>query len=223
MSVIHAGGLSTRHAIARALATVNRTAAEGSWRVMSARVALDARGCVVRADVSLRVEEPGSGAVLGVVNPTGAHPLMVRVPGSTALLDALPVTCERWARVMGGTLLPDVDPWVVRTGVDGAQAEAYARAVGKRLPTPEEFCAAWGTSRYPWGDAPDRSAGLHEAPRYGAIPEVALYPPSRAGVFDLGAWLHQWCADGSLLGGRPGLGPGEPGVAPIGFRCAADG
>jgi hypothetical protein len=223
LSVIHAGGLSTRHAIARALATVNRTAAECSWRVLSARVTLGARGDVARADVSLRVEEAGSEPSAGLVNPTGAHPMMARLPGAAALLDLVPVTWERWVRVMGGSLPPSVDPWVARTGVDRAQAEAYARAVGKRLPTPEEFRAAWGSGRYPWGDAPDRVAGLAEAPRYEAIPEVALYPPSRTGHFDLGAWLHQWCADGTLLGGRPGLGPGEPGVAPIGFRCAVDG
>jgi formylglycine-generating enzyme required for sulfatase activity len=219
--VIHAGGISVRHAVARALATLNRSPSDATWRLLSARATVDARGRVVRAEVTLRGEEPGSEPAGGLVNPDGEHPMMATLPGTSGvLMDIMPVTWDRWCRAMGGSPPTGVDPWVPRTGVEHGQAVAYARAVGKRLPTPEEFRAAWGTRQLPWGDAPDPERGLVTPPRWGEIPESALFPPHR-GFFDLGAWLWQWCADGTLLGGAPGLVPGTPGSEPIGFRCVS--
>ncbi len=226
MSVIHAGGISVRHAVARALATVNRSPMEATWRVLAARASVDGKGRVVSAELSLRVEEPrplDRETPVGLVNPDGNHPLMAQVPGHPGvLMDVIPVTLERWTRTMGGPLPPNHDPWCPRTAVDRGQAEAYARAVGKRLPDVEEYRAAWGLGRFPWGDAVDAALGRAAPPRFGELPEVALHPPGRTGFFDLGAWLWHWTADGELLGAAPGLVPGPPNGEPIGFRCVVE-
>lgn len=220
-----------RHALARALATHNRSPADATFRFLSARVSVDSRGRVVRADVTVRLESPISVVdhieSVGLVNPTGLHPLMVVVPGqSSVLMDIFPVSWERWLRIRPGSApaaaIGGIDGWTVRTGIEHADAAAWARSAGKRLPTATELRAAWGTSRFPWGDSPDATAGLDAAPKYDEVPQVALFPPNRAGFFDLGTWLWTWTDEGTLLGGAPGLVPGNPDSRPFGLRCAAD-
>lgn len=229
MSPITAVGIHVRHAIARALATVNRTPAEATWRLLYARVARDTRGRVTQGEVTLRVEPPRDLAawnegLIGLVNPDGLHPLMAAVPERKGLLmDVFPVTWDRWLRHHPDrTVPPDLDPWCPRTGLSHADALAYARSVGKRLPDADEFRAAWGRDRFPWGAAPDPAQGRDAAPRFGELPEVGMHPPGRAGFFDLGAWLHHWTAEGLVLGGLPGLVAAEPGAEPLGFRCVQD-
>lgn len=237
MAVVSAEGIHVRHAINRALATHNRTAADATWRLLKARVEIDARGRLTGASVAVQVEPalpaealqaaawpaPGRDSpLLGLVNPDGLHPLMAAVPGHPGvLLDVIPVTWDRWARLHPGAAPPTVDPWCPRTGVSLAEAEGYARAVQKRLPTRAEVAAAWGPLAYPWGDRPDPRLGHAAPPRYGAVHEVATLPPSRGGHYDLGAWLAQWTADGDLVGIEPHGLPGPAGEAGAGFRCAA--
>ncbi len=227
MSVVQASAISVRHAIARALATHNQSPADATWRLLSARAAVDGRGRVTRADVTVRVEAPvdsmHDGRARGLVNPTGQHPLMLLLPGRTdVLLDVLPVSWDRWLRVKPGALPPDIDPWVARTGIEHAEAAAWARAAGKRLPSVSEFRDAWGTGLFPWGDTPNPVLGLAAPLRYGEVPEVGLLPPNRLGFFDLGCALYQWVEEGLPLGGEPGLLPGGPGATPCGLRCAQE-
>jgi hypothetical protein len=230
MSVIHAAGIHVRHAITRALATSNRSPMEATWRVLSARVQLDARGRIAQGDVTLRIEPAhpdldGSDDEIGLVNPDGQHPLMARVPGRPGrLMDIFPVTWDRWSRAHLPPAHPPsgVDPWCPRTAVTLADAAAYARAVGKHLPEPEDVRAAWGWALHPWGDRPDPLAGRPAPPRFGEIPEVGMHPPTAAGFFDLGCWLHQWTAEGTLLGGLPGLVIATPDAEPCGFRCVQE-
>lgn len=228
MSVIHAAGFHVRHAITRALATSNRSLMESTWRLLSARATLDARGRVVSAEVTVRIEKPRADLeprddLVGLVNPDGLHPLMAPVPGHPErLMDVFPVTWDRWARHRGEAAPPDIDPWAPRTAISHADALGYARAVGKRLPEAEDLRAAWGRARYPWGDAPDPLVGRPCAPRFGEIPEVGMFPPTPAGFFELGCWLHQWTGEAGLLGGLPGLLPGEDGAEPCGFRCVQE-
>lgn len=216
-----------RHAIARALATHNCSPAEATWRVLSSRASVDARGRVIRADVSVRIEQPldhlNDDRALGLVNPTGQHPLMAVIPGQPAtLLDIFPVSWDRWLRLAPGSMPAEADGWTVRTGVSFEEAGRWAKLAGKRLPTPTEVRSVWGRSRYPWGAEPDPAAGLAEALRYNEIPQVALFPPNRAGFFDIGTWLWMWLDDGSTLGGAPGLVPGHATAVPVSLRCAAD-
>ena len=188
---------------------------------------MDGRSRVVRADVTVRIEEPvedpNDRAAVGLVNPTGRHPLMAIVPGvSNVLLDVMPVSWGRWLRTRPGILPPGVEAWTARTGVEHADAAAFARSEQKRLPTATEFRAVWGTGRFPWGNEADPSAGVPEPPRFDVVHEVALFPPNKLGFYDLGAWLWNWTDDGSLLGGCAGLVPGGPESRPFGIRCAAD-
>jgi hypothetical protein len=229
VSVISAAGIHVRHAVARALATVNRSPLEATWRILSSRATLDARGRVTQGEVTLRVEaprdvRPGDATLIGLVNPDGSHPLMAVVPGAAGLfMDVFPVTWDRWLRANPDVAMsPDLDPWCPRTGIGHAPAQAYARAVGKRLPTADEFRAAWGTELYPWGPRPAPELGRAAAPRFGELPEVGTHPPGRNGFFDLGAWLFQWTAEGQLLGGLPGVVPAEADAEPCGFRCVQE-
>jgi hypothetical protein len=64
--------------------------------------------------------------------------------------------------------------------------------------------------------------GLDAPPRFGGLPEVGVFPPNRAGFFDLGAWLWVWTAEGTTLGGLPGLVAGGGDAEPRGFRCVQD-
>ena len=228
MSLISAVGIHVRHAITRALATVNRSPMESTWRVLSARATVDGRGRVVQGDVTLRVEKPRLSLVgddvVGLVNPDGNHPLMAVLPGAPGLLmDVFPVTWDRWIRVNPDVHVPpDIDPWCPRVGLDHLRATAYVRVVGKRLPEADELRAAWGMDAYPWGPRPDPTMGRAAAPRFGELPEVAMHPPARTGFYDLGAWLHQWTIEGMVLGGLPSLVPAEPGAEPCGFRCVQE-
>jgi hypothetical protein len=226
MSVVHAAGFHVRDALARALATTNQSPGEATFRVLSARAHLDARGRVASAEVTVRVERPrdaGGDPPPGLINPDGLHPLMAGVPGRPGrLMDVFPVTVDRWARHGPGGAPQAVDPWCPQIGVTLAAAATWASAAGKSLPDAEDLRAAWGRARYPWGDRPDDTRG-HAAPhRFGVLAEVGWYPPSDAGFFDLGAWLHQWTADGDLLGGAPGLASAPPGSEPCGFRCVQE-
>lgn len=223
MALVHSGGISVRHAIARALATSNQSPVEATWALRAARATVDARGRILRADVSVEILRPGGTLEPGVVNPDGAHPLMAGLPGQPdVLLDVLPVTWDRWVRVRPGVVPGDLDPWCPRVGVSFEDAAAFAAACAKRLPTLAELRAAWGHARFPWGDEPDPSRGAAAPARWGELPEVGRYPPNAAGFFDLGCGLWQFVAEGAAVGGAPGLVEAPPDARPTGFRCAAD-
>lgn len=229
MPRIHAVGVGVRHAVARALATANRSPAEATFRVVSARVDLDGRRRVLRAEALVEIEAPrpvgdwSPGALRGLVNPDGEHALMVRVPAPRPFfIDALPVTWDRWLRRVDDTLPPRMDRMSPRVGVTWAQASDFSHRLGKRLPTVAELRQAWGAARFPWGDSPDPARGRVGAPRFGELPEVGLHPPSPLGLLDLGAWLWHWTAEGTVSGGaedrEPAFDRPADDRAPVGFR-----
>jgi hypothetical protein len=221
VALVRAEGIHVRHAVGRALATHNRSLADATWRLLSTELAFDARGRVASAAVTVRLEPVGT-LVPGVVNPDGAHPLMVLVPGlDGVLLDVFPVTWERWERVHPGGVRPDLDPWCPRLGIAWSEADRYARSVGKRLPSGAELGAAWGPAAYPWGEQADPRQGRDAAPRFAEVPEVGMYP-SHGGIFDLGAWMGHWTAEGTLVGEATAARPAPPGEIGPGFRCAAE-
>ena len=236
MPTISAVGVGVRHAVARALATANLAPADATFRVESTQVTVDGRQRLVRAEATVTIEAPrpigdrSPRDLRGLVNPDGAHPLMVRIAAPRPFfLDVIPVTWDRWLRrVDDDTLPPFVDPMCPRVAVDHGDASRFATRVGKRLPTVRELKAAWGTATWPWGDHRDPRRGRVGPPRFDEIPEVGLHPPTYFGLYDLGGWLWQWTAEGTLFGGledrRPGAScPPHPSRRPVGFRLAQDG
>jgi len=236
--MISAIGIGVRHAVARALATGNLAMADATFRVRKAHVRLDERRRVVRGEATLEILAPRAISdwpkddVVGVVNPDGEHPLMAFVTSDTEaprrgfFLDVFPVTWDRWLRQVDDNL-PDIDPLCPRTDLEHSVAAEFAATLGKRLPTSVELRLCWGPHRYPWGDAADPELGRVGRPRFDVLPEVGLHPPNGFGLFDLGAWLWQWTAEGLVFGGTidettgPAQEPG-PHHVPLGMRLAQD-
>lgn len=236
MASIHANGHGVRHAVARAVATANLAPSEAVFRVKRARVDLDRDGRVARAEISIEREEPrplaerSPAELQGLVNPDGAHPLMVWLPGDPAagvapfFMDILAVSWNRWLERNEGTLPPGIDRFCPVTVLDHAAATAFAAEVGKALPSLGQWRAAWGPSSLPWGEVPDPSSGRVGRPRYDELPEGGLHPPGPSGLFDLGAWLWQWLDDGRLVGGGPASTwpqAAEPRPWPVGVRLVS--
>ena len=224
-------GVTVRHAITRALATANLAPNEATWKMQGARAWARSDGSIGRAEVTLQIAPPRPLAAWehheldGWVNPDGEHPNMCLVRLADPLfVDVLPVTWDRWLTQVDDRLPDRGVPLCPRTGMSFEQAQDFAQRTDRRLPTTEEFRSLWGPERYPWGDRRDPAMGRHESPRYGTLYEVAQHPPTR-GLFDLGAWLWQWMADGTvsggLLRGAPAFGV-ACGPEPVGLRCVAD-
>ena len=77
-------------------------------------------------------------------------------------------------------------------------AMAYARWVGKRLPTEAEweYAARGGLAgkKYPWGDVIDRDKANYGY-NVGATTAVGNYPPNGYGLFDMAGNVWEWCRD----------------------------
>jgi len=115
--------------------------------------------------------------------------------------------------------------------VSWEDANAFCRAAGKRLPTPQEWqLAALGTDGrlWPWGKWDPASANINSH----SAAEAGHFSRDRSpyGVMDMGGNLLEWTTDG-LIGGsyvtdwqNPTtlLKPNDDWVANSGFRCAAD-
>ncbi len=97
-----------------------------------------------------------------------------------------------WAHVTG--------PRQPACGVSHFECEAYARFVGKRLPTEAEWeKAARGTDGriYPWGDVWEEGHCSFRGGPVRAAPEVGSYPTgaSSYGVLDLAGGVWELCSD----------------------------
>ena len=77
-------------------------------------------------------------------------------------------------------------------------AVAYAKWVGKRLPTEAEweYAARGGLSGkvYPWGDVID-SGKANYARNTGGTAAVGEYPPNGYGLYDMTGNVSEWCLD----------------------------
>lgn len=103
-------------------------------------------------------------------------------------------------------LIPLPLDWPVYVTHD--EADAYARWIGKRLPSEAEYHrAAFGDDgrKYPWGDEPpDASRGNFDFAHWDPVP-VGCYPPSPFGVYDLIGNGWEWTS--TTFDGFPGFEP----------------
>lgn len=130
-------------------------------------------------------------------------------------IDKYPVTNRQFADFLDATGYRPAAPWrrAIRTGalanhpvttVNKADAEAYAKWAGKRLPTEAEWeRAARGTDgrQFPWGDEFDPDACQWNRENTGNGPGTApvdAHPTGASpdGVMDMVGNVCEWCADG---------------------------
>jgi iron(II)-dependent oxidoreductase len=163
------------------------------------------------------------------------------------LLDLRPVTNAEFAEFLKRTA-GERPPWMYKPGFDDpdqpvvgvrfAQAKAFARWAGKRLPTEGEWVrAARGDDGrlYPWGDDDPDPGRAHYGQGAAGAPSPVLAAGRPRGVapyghLDLSGNVWEWCADRTLRGGFWGSNdisidfrlPVRPDVVSggIGFRCA---
>lgn len=127
-----------------------------------------------------------------------------------------------WGLVTGATFRQPLGPDapaapqdVPATQVSWADAEAYCRWAGKRLPSRAEW--EWAarnaqpnfTAQYPWGNQLTNSNGDYYAnvwqgsfPQldtgadgYSSLSPVRAFPPTTLGLYDMGGNVWQWCTD----------------------------
>ena len=84
--------------------------------------------------------------------------------------------------------------------VSWCQAMAYAKWVGKRLPTEAEWekAARGGLvgAKYPWGNSIDSSkANYNGSPLGGSTTPVGQYPANGYGLYDVAGNVYEWCLD----------------------------
>jgi hypothetical protein len=140
-----------------------------------------------------------------VANGDGRHPGMVFVDcgqGPGFWMDMFPVTVEQFFRVRGGTFVRssvfEDSPvhWVTPE-----EALAFARAIGKRVPSEREWeLAAAGPAhlKYPWGDEPDADrcrCGLNWGARASRVNTVYHENVSDFGCFDMAGNVWEWTSD----------------------------
>jgi formylglycine-generating enzyme required for sulfatase activity len=85
------------------------------------------------------------------------------------------------------------------SGINWAGAALICRLIGGRLPWEKEWEAFASnndpTRKYPWGDAEPTPERANFGEHFGGTSEVARFPPSEIGLYDVAGNLSEWCQD----------------------------
>lgn len=87
---------------------------------------------------------------------------------------------------------------VPATDIAWAEADAYCRAQGKRLPTEAEWergCRGASGETYAYGNTFDPRLGRSGVSLSEGPVEVGSYPPGNAGALDMTGNVWEWCSD----------------------------
>lgn len=142
-------------------------------------------------------------------------------------IDIYEVTNAEYAKVRPHEYPPDKANHPV-ANVSWHDADRYCKAVGKRLPTEQEWeKAARGTDgrHYPWGDMYDAKK-VNAENRFGGTTAVGQFPAgrSRYGIFDMAGNVWEWTASewGSGKVIRGGSWKSDPGALRSAYRTGGD-
>lgn len=161
----------------------------------------------------------GSDAIDALDNERPTHPVWL----DTYWIDRTPVTCEQYQIFMESGGYQDSRWWSAEgwqwlqtagvtqplywreawkqhpvCGVSGYEAEAYARFVGKQLPTEAEWekAALWNPNSLSHANSPDRAEAILECGNHnylvGRTTPVGYYPASASGCYDLLGNVWEW-------------------------------
>ncbi len=152
---------------------------------------------------------PGDKFIMGNENsPVEAEKPEHQVTVRSFYIDETEVTNEEYDKFVKATNYPPPRTWINKryplaearypvTGVSWIDAVAYARWIGKRLPTEEEWeYSARGTERllYPWGNKYDQPNANTKESKTKSTVSVGSYPngASPFGIKDLAGNVLEW-------------------------------